>query len=85
MHSFFRRQRPLSYRELGASFGAVTVSTFELPGRRRRFAQPLLRDCNEMARDLLRQMRPQLDQPYVLFGHSLGSLLAYLVARLARQ
>lgn len=75
----------LSYRELGPSFDSVTVSTFELPGRGRRFAEPLLRDCDAMARDLLRQMRAHLHEPYVLYGHSLGSLLAYLVARLARQ
>ncbi|WP_157264419.1 thioesterase II family protein [Azohydromonas aeria] len=75
----------LSYRGLGAAFDSIEVLTFELPGRGRRFHEPLLNDCHAMAAELLRQMRPHLHGPCVLFGHSLGSLLAYLVARLARS
>lgn len=73
-----------SYRSLGKSIDSILVSTVELPGRGRRFPEPLLDDCHAMAADLLRQMRPHLFEPYVLYGHSLGSLLVYLVARLAR-
>jgi surfactin synthase thioesterase subunit len=74
-----------SYRGLGDSFASVTVSTLELPGRGRRYAEPLLDRIDPMVEDLFRQLQPRLRQPYAFFGHSLGAHLAYLLAgRLSR-
>lgn len=73
-----------SYRGLGPGFDGLTVSAFELPGHGRRMAEPLLDDCAPMVDDLLRQVRPLLHKPYLLFGHSMGALLAYLLAQRVR-
>ncbi len=74
-----------SYRGLGSSFDDIVVSTVELPGRGRRIAEPLLDACDPIVDDLLRQVRPLLHEPYALFGHSMGALLAYLVAQRVRR
>jgi surfactin synthase thioesterase subunit len=66
-------------------FDDIEVSTFELPGRGRRIGAPLLDACDPMVDDLLLQVRPLLREPYALFGHSMGALLAYLVAQRVRR
>ena len=70
-----------SYRGLGQSLGRVVVTTFELPGRGRRFREPSLHDLDAMVEDLYRQVRPGLRKPYAFYGHSLGASLAYLLTR----
>jgi len=70
-----------SYRGLGESLGRVVVTTFELPGRGRRFREPSLHDLDAMVEDLYRQVRPGLRRPYAFYGHSLGASLAYLLTR----
>ncbi|MDM0053047.1 thioesterase II family protein [Variovorax sp. J22R115] len=70
-----------SYRGLGTCFDSIEVSTFELPGRGRRFSEPALERCEPMVEDLLQQIRPRIRAPYALFGHSMGALLAYLIAK----
>lgn len=74
----------MSYRGLGPGFNGTKVSAFELPGHGRRINEPLLHDCAPMVEDLLRQVRPLLGEPYLLFGHSMGALLAYLLAQRVR-
>ncbi|MEZ0611716.1 thioesterase II family protein [Fibrella sp. WM1] len=65
---------------------SIQAVTLELPGRGRRFGKPLLHDAHAMTDDLISQMGDQLrpGQSYALFGHSLGALLAALVARKAQ-
>lgn len=60
---------------------AVRVVALEPPGRGRRFKESRLTSVQEMALDLVACMRPCLDRPFALFGHSMGALLAYLVTR----
>lgn len=71
----------MSYRGLGTSFGRVEVSTFELPGRGRRFSEALLHRFEPMVDDLFAQVRSELREPYAMYGHSMGAILAYLLAR----
>ena len=72
-----------SYVDLEKSTASfVKVLPIELPGRGRRFAEPLLTDLHGMARDALEQAKEAITaKPYALFGHSLGAKLAYEVAR----
>lgn len=63
----------------------IAPVALDLPGRGRRLREPLLDDAGAMARDLFGLMRPRLAQPYAIFGHSLGAILACLTAGLARQ
>ena len=53
----------------------------ELPGRGRRFAEPLLTSLTDMAADLFALIRDQIQVPYALYGHSLGGRLAGLLVR----
>ncbi len=52
----------------------------ELPGRGKRFSEPLITDINAAVTDVIAQMEPVLYSydSYSIFGHSMGSLLAYL-------
>ncbi|NEC63356.1 alpha/beta fold hydrolase [Streptomyces sp. SID9727] len=64
----------------------VEIATVTLPGRGPRTAEPLTPDPDTVTRRLLDGLRPELDVPYVLFGHSLGALLAHAVTvRAARE
>lgn len=62
----------------------VTPLALDLPGRGRRLREALLTDAEAMAADVFGQIRPHLERPYAIFGHSLGAVLAYLTAGLAR-
>lgn len=69
-----------SYRPLERCLHpAINVVQLEPPGRGRRSRESRLTDVHEMAFDLVACMRPSLDQPFALFGHSMGALAAYLV------
>ena len=52
-----------------------------LPGRGRRIGQPFLRSLPECADQIAEAAKAELDEPLILFGHSLGGLLAFEVAR----
>ena len=59
----------------------IRSTTLELPGHGARGAEPLLTSLSAMEDDLSTQLEAQAAQPYVLFGHSMGSLLAYRLAQ----
>jgi surfactin synthase thioesterase subunit len=53
----------------------------ELPGRGERSMEKLLTDMGSMVGDLVRQVQAKITGPYAIFGHSMGALLACLVAK----
>lgn len=58
--------------------GNFEWETLELPGRGARMTEPLLMDIHAMADDLFRQIWRRLHHAdYLLYGHSMGTLLAY--------
>lgn len=59
---------------------SVHVETLELPGRGLRFSEPILSDSTAMVDDLYNRIKTELHEPYAFYGHSLGSLLAFLLA-----
>lgn len=59
----------------------VAVRRVLLPGREGRFDEPPFRHIDELAGPLCAALEPYVDQPYALFGHSMGALVAYEVAR----
>lgn len=62
------------------SDSSIFISPIELPGRGTRFTEPLLCDIYEMVEDVFSQIKDKITSHYAIYGHSMGSLLAYLVS-----
>ncbi len=52
-----------------------------LPGRESRMSEPALTDLHSAAQQATAALLPRLQPPYVLYGHSMGALLALHVLR----
>lgn len=59
----------------------IQVEPVELPGRGLRMAEPCIEDFDTLVAHLCTLHAPRMEGPHVLFGHSLGGLLAYGMAR----
>jgi surfactin synthase thioesterase subunit len=57
----------------------------QLPGRENRLGEPAIDSTGVLVRELLTGLRPYLDRPFVIFGHSMGALLGYELARELRR
>ena len=57
----------------------------ELPGRASRFRDPPMTQIGPVVQALATEMVSILDKPYVLFGHSMGGLLAFELTRELRR
>jgi medium-chain acyl-[acyl-carrier-protein] hydrolase len=62
----------------------VEVCAVNLPGRGRRFAEPAYDRMLPLVRDLTAGLGPLLDRPFALFGHSMGAVVAFELARALR-
>lgn len=60
----------------------VEVLAVQYPGRQDRRDEPLLASIEELRDGVAGALAPWLDRPIALFGHSMGAVLAYEVARL---
>jgi surfactin synthase thioesterase subunit len=63
----------------------IEVSLVEPPGRGTRMAETPFRRLPPLVRALADAIEPELDRPFALFGHSLGGLVAFELARLLRR
>lgn len=71
-----------AFRPWGGVLGPeVELWAALLPGREGRFAEPPWTDLDELVRALVTAMEPLLVHRYALFGHSMGALTAFLVAK----
>lgn len=59
----------------------VELCVLELPARQRHLAQTPIRRFPDLVEAALAQVLPLTDLPFAFFGHSLGALAAYEVAR----
>lgn len=70
-----------AYREWPSRLGEMaTVLPVQLPGREQRIAEPLLTSAREVVDAMTDPALEVLRAPLVLFGHSMGALLAFELA-----
>ena len=63
----------------------IEVCPIYLPGRESRFNEPAFTRVSPLVRVLAHVLRSYLDVPYALFGHSMGALISFELARYLRQ
>jgi surfactin synthase thioesterase subunit len=59
----------------------VEVVAVQYPGRQDRFSEPCASSIEELADGTAAALAPLTDRPLALFGHSMGALVAFEVAR----
>lgn len=75
-----------AYRRWGESLPAgVEVVPVELPGRETRFGEPPFDRMGPLVEALGRELPIPEGAPFALFGHSLGALVAFELARRVRR
>ncbi len=59
----------------------IELCIVQLPGRETRLREPLLSDMKQLADILVEELHPFMDRPFAFFGHSMGAMVCYEVAR----
>ena len=59
----------------------IELCPIQLPGRANRLKEAPYDRIEPLIETLVRVLRPELDLPYALFGHSLGALISFELAR----
>lgn len=70
-----------SYNVFMEATSTLKISVVEYPGRGARFGSLLLSDVHAIADDAYNQIKHLLSPPYAFYGHSMGTLISYLVAQ----
>jgi len=55
----------------------LELCLIEIPGRGQRLSEPLRHRLDELVPEIAEGIKDELEQPFVLFGHSMGALLGY--------
>ena len=77
---------PSALRAWTKSFDrSIDVAVLELPGRDRSWRLPACRSISEIVQAAAPAVLELTDRPYVVFGHSLGALLAFELVRELRR
>ncbi|GER91668.1 thioesterase [Dictyobacter vulcani] len=63
----------------------IEVCAVQLPGRENRFAERPFTNLNQLVEALVPVLKPYLDVPFAFFGHSMGSLISFELARALRN
>lgn len=73
------------YRQWSQRLPGIDVVPIRLPGREARISEPAYSTMGPLVEALAAAMRPMLDRPYALFGHSLGGLISFELAHRLRE
>lgn len=57
----------------------ITFITTDYPGRGTRIGENLLCEVNDLVEDMYQQIDNEIDSPYIIYGHSMGGLISYLL------
>ena len=60
---------------------SANVSGVQYPGRQERHAEPALKDLSDIADEAYNALVESFQEPLVLFGHSMGAIVAFEVAK----
>jgi medium-chain acyl-[acyl-carrier-protein] hydrolase len=63
----------------------IEVCPIQLPGRGNRLREDLLTNIVDFAEYSASQVQPLLDKPFAFFGHSMGALISFELARYLRK
>jgi medium-chain acyl-[acyl-carrier-protein] hydrolase len=63
----------------------IEVYGIQLPGRRNRISEPPFTSMPSLVAELGMHLLPLLDRPFAFFGHSVGALVAFEMARWLRR
>jgi len=75
-----------TFRTWIGEFGPmVELCLIQPPGRESRFAEPAMTSVDALAQAAADAMSSYVDSPFAFFGHSLGALVAFEVARELRR
>ena len=73
------------YRSWRGAIPGIEVVPVQLPGREERRKEDAHRELRELIECLVWSLDGQLEPPFALFGHSLGGLIAFELARALRD
>ena len=63
----------------------IEVAAVQLPGREERLRETAFHDATELCVKLVDVLAPYFDRPFAFFGHSMGALVAFELARVLRK
>lgn len=64
---------------------SIEICPVQLPGRGSRLLEPPLADLKAIVSAVAEALQKYLDKPFAFFGHSMGSLIGFELARLFRR
>ncbi len=76
---------PIFHHWAGGLPAGVEVCAVQLPGRGARVREAPFTRLAPLVETLASALRPDLDKPFALFGHSVGALIAFELARALRR
>src|SRR5262249_6510651 len=65
--------------------GGVQVCPVQLPGRAARRKGPLFTSLPQRVQELAQVLPPHFDRPFAFFGHSMGAMISFELARQLRR
>lgn len=63
----------------------IEVNAVQLPGRENRLREPLFTQLSPLVQTLADALAPHFDRPFAFFGHSMGAIIGFELARQLRR
>lgn len=76
----------LAYRTWSAQLpSTIEVCSIQLPGRGSRLRETAFTDLSDLVTVLMQVLKPDLNRPFAIFGHSLGAIIGFELTRCLRR